>query len=68
VTCWISSANIIRLSRARESGHAHCYCHGVSIGMIAQHTMTFHLPGFFSVVKDLEDLPAIPGLFDEPDA
>ena len=36
--------------------------------MIAQHTMTFHLPGFFSVVKDLEDLPAIPGLFDEPDA
>lgn len=34
--------------------------------MISQLTMTFRLPGFFSVVGDLENFPTVPGDFNEP--
>jgi len=36
-------------------------------GVIAQHTTTFHLHKFFSVMEDPEDLSALPGPSDEPD-
>ena len=54
--------------RQGQSGWSRQSLLSLSKHVIAQHTMTFHLPEFFSVVKDLEDLSALPGPSNRPDS